>query len=471
MLTAVLMTAMLIATMLIATGCAQSGAPAGNTGATGDSADAAEIDWEFYNGRAKEFVTAMSAGDFNAAVEMFDKTMKRALPAKSLQTGVWDVVTGQAGAFVSINKTENQAAQGYFICFVTSEHADKGVTLRVVFSKDGQVAGLFIDGYPDINERASEPVRREGFTDYPVTIGEGTEYPLSGLLSMPDSETGKVPAVVIVHGSGPQDMDLTISGNKPYKDIADYLAANGIAVIRYDKRTYAYKAKFDLSWTVREETIEDAIRAANMLKADSRIDENRVYIIGHSMGGMLAPRIQAEGGGFAGLILLAGSPRSMLDISKAQNIKAVEAMADGKDKDAAMASLEQWDEYYNSFLRLPDAEAKTTEVPGWGGASAYYFKDMNNHPAADYIKETDVPFLILQGANDLQVYADVDFTMYKDLLAGRPNVTYKLYDGLNHLFMQSAAKSIAELNDEYAVPGHVDSRVLADIADWIKSVE
>jgi hypothetical protein len=174
----------------------------------------------------------------------------------------------------------------------------------------------------DNTEVVGEDVQSEGFTDIPVIVGEGTDFPLNGILSMPDNVSGKIPAVVLVHGSGPQDMDETIFENKPFRDIAEHLASNEIAVIRYDKRTFAHGAKavqtFGGGLSVWEETIEDAILAAEMLRSDPRIDENRVFIIGHSLGGMLAPRIHAEGGNFAGLILLAGSPRFLLDISKNQ---------------------------------------------------------------------------------------------------------------------------------------------------------
>jgi len=263
-------------------------------------------------------------------------------------------------------------------------------------------------------------------------------------------------------------MDTTIFVNKPFRDLAEHLAANGIAVIRYDKRTFAHGARMGNDTTVWEETIEDAILAAEMLKSDPRIDEHRVFVLGHSLGGMLAPRIHAEGGDFAGLILFAGSPRFLIDISKMQNIFAIEAMEEGEEKEAALAFMEEWDDYYHAFLTLPDDEAKITLVPGWG-TSAYYFKDLYENPAAAYIENITAPFLVLQGSNDLQILTDLDFGLYQELLAGRSNVTFKLYEGLNHLFMPSTIESIMELMDEYAIESQVDSHVLVDIVEWIRS--
>ena len=291
-------------------------------------------------------------------------------------------------------------------------------------------------------------------------IGEGTDYPLRGILSVPDNTAGKVPAVVLVHGSGAHDMDETIYENKPFRDIADYLASNGVAVMRYNKRTLTYGGKWAGDWTIKEETIQDAIFAAKILKSDPRIDGNRVFIIGHSLGGMLAPRIHSEGGDFAGIISLAGSPRFLLDISKDQNYAIIKAIQNGEKKEQALKEMEQWDDYYAGFLNLPDSEAKNTSVPGWNGISAYYLKDLYNNPVSKYVKDLNIPVLIMQGEKDTQVYANKDFTEWQNLLAGKENITFKLYEGLNHLFMRSVT---------YMIKDNVDAQVLADITDFVKS--
>jgi dipeptidyl aminopeptidase/acylaminoacyl peptidase len=307
-----------------------------------------------------------------------------------------------------------------------------------------------------------------------IIVGEGTPWELPGILSLPSGFGGKVPAVVLVHGSGPQDMDSTLYENKPFRDIADYLASRGIAVIRYDKRTLAHGAKIAQELggnaTVYEETIEDAILAAEILKADPRIDENKIFMAGLSMGGMLAPRIHAEGGNFAGIISLAGSPRSIHDISYDQQMAYVEAMPDGDEKNNYLALLDKelYDAELAKILNLPDDEAKNSMRPG--GVSAYYYKDWDKIPTPEYVKNINVPFLIMQGSADVQVFADKDFAAWQELLAGRENATFKLYENLNHIFMQSAGYDITEaIEKEYRIKGNVDGQVLQDIADWIKA--
>jgi len=402
--------------LVIASSCTKNNENTPNSEVT-----ATNVNWEFYNERAEAFVVAMADDDFDTAAAMFNEAMAQGLGVSELQD-FWSQINVEAGAFVNVHEIENATSDGHYRCFITSRHESSGVVLRVTFSEDGLIAGLFIVDYPTISDEENPQAinQREGFTDFPVVIGEETDFPLDGILSIPDNVTGKIPAVVIVHGSGAHDMDGTLLANKPYRDIAEYLASNGIASIRYNKRTLTHGAKVDGSWTVREETIEDAILATEILKADPRIDENRIFITGHSMGGMLAPRIHAEGGNYAGLILLAGSPRFLLDISKDQNIAEISDTFEGEEKEAALTQIEElWDLQVDGLVSLPDDTAKNTPVPGWG-VSAFYFKDLYEHPASAYIGNITVPFLVLQGSNDVQIFADVDFMMYQELLEGHP---------------------------------------------------
>jgi len=302
-----------------------------------------------------------------------------------------------------------------------------------------------------------------------ITIGKGTGYELSGILTIPEGAAprGGFPAAVIVHGSGPIDMDGTMFAYTVYRDLADYLSSSGIVVVRYNKRTFTHGFKMveELggSLTVYEETIEDAVSAANLLKADPRVNKDKVFIIGHSLGGMLAPRIQVSGGNFSGLILMAGSPRFLLDLSYEQNIDYIEKTMSSVDKENAYASLSGWNDMVNLILNIPDEDAKGVDI---GGMSAYYLKDLHKHPAADYIDIVRVPYLVLQGEADFQVRADKDFALYKELLAGRNNTAFKSYEGLSHMFIKSTTGYV----DEYDTPDHVNIQVLRDIASWILGV-
>ena len=145
----------------------------------------------------------------------------------------------------------------------------------------------------------------------PITVAADADYPLPGLLTLPDG-AGPFPAVLLVHGSGPQDRDEAVGPNRPFRDLAVGLADLGVASLRYDKRTFAHGKRLTDALqgrlSVEEEVIRDALCAAALLRAEPLIRPDRVYLLGHSMGGMLAPRIDAEGGAFAGLIFWRAPP-------------------------------------------------------------------------------------------------------------------------------------------------------------------
>jgi len=301
-----------------------------------------------------------------------------------------------------------------------------------------------------------------------IVVGEHTKYPLNGLLTLPDQMTGPVPAVVFVHGSGSSNMDEKVGKLTPFKDLAEGLAKHGIASIRYDKRSFAHGFKMlrdkSLVITVKEETIDDAILAADILRKDSRIDSEKIFIIGHSMGGTLAPRIDAEGGDFKGLILMAGTPRRLEEVLIEQTEEAMMSMK-GLTKKLMEKQAKKISDMFDGLYELSDAEAKKKKVGG--GTTLYYFKEMGEHDVSEYLAEIKKPMLIMQGEKDFQVKADTDFRIYRELLKGRENVTFKLYENLNHAFVPSVYGNIADAKKEYNVEQHIGEDVMADIAHWI----
>lgn len=303
-----------------------------------------------------------------------------------------------------------------------------------------------------------------------IIVGEGTKYPLKGLLTLPDPAEGPVPAVVFVHGSGSSNMDEKVGKLTPFRDLAEGLVHHGIASVRYDKRSHAHGFKMlrdkGTVLTVKEETIDDAILATELLRKDPRIDPHRIFILGHSMGGMLAPRIDAEGGNYRGLILMAGTPRKLEEVMAEQIDEAINEMNPLLQRLAVLRTSKLIC-MFEGLYDLTDEEAKKKKMGG--GTTLYYFKEMGEHPAADYLTDLEKPLLILQGDKDFQVKADRDFKAYQELLQGKENVTYKLYEGLNHAFVPSVYGTISKAKKEYNVEQHISETVISDIANWIKA--
>ncbi|MBR0140202.1 MAG: alpha/beta fold hydrolase [Firmicutes bacterium] len=300
-----------------------------------------------------------------------------------------------------------------------------------------------------------------------IIVGAGGDFPLDGLLTLPEGAEGPVPAAVMVHGSGASNMDEKVMKLTPFKDLAEGLAERGIGSLRYDKRTFAYRkklAKTDI--TAWEETVEDALRAVELLKKDRRVDPERVFILGHSMGAMLAPRIDAEGANARGLVMMAGTPYRLEDIMKRQ----LKQSQSGRGLVRLIMGIEDriFSKKFDGMYEMSDEEAKKKKFSG--AMSLYYFKEMGKKTAADYLLESEKPVFIMQGERDFQVLADVDFARFKELLADRGGTEFKLYPGLDHAFVPALYGDITKAAKEFSVERHIGSEVMDDIAAFIKRV-
>ena len=298
-----------------------------------------------------------------------------------------------------------------------------------------------------------------------IIVGAGTEYPLNGMMTLPSDLSNPVPAVVMVHGSGASNMDEKVLKLTPFKDLAEGLARHGIASLRYDKRTFVHARRMirNKHLTVKEETIEDALLAVQMLKRDPRIDHDRIFILGHSMGAMLAPRIDAEGADVKGLILMAGTPYRLEEIV----LRQLRQAGRGSSIMKKIIGLEYrfYKKRFRGLYQMTDKEAKKKKFAG--NLSLYYFKEMGQKTAADYLLAGKKPVLILQGGKDFQVLAKRDYRKFKKLLAGRENTQYKLYPELNHVFVKGIYNDILKASKEYSVEQHIGEDVIGDIAAFI----
>jgi dienelactone hydrolase len=407
----------------------------------------------------KDFVELLAKEDFAQAVEKFDATMKTAMPDATLREA-WQTLQEHAGPFRrQLGATTNKVGT-YDVVLVTCQFERMTLDTKVVFDAKGQVTGLFFA------PTASTPppyARPDAFREREITVGKG-EWQLPGTLSLPSAGAGPWPGVVLVHGSGPNDRDETVGGNKPFRDLAWGLAARGIAVLRYEKRTKQHALKFKEKGlgllTVKEEIIDDALTAVAQLRATDGVDPKRVFVLGHSLGGMVAPRIGQADANIAGLIIMAGCasrPPEDLMVEQVRYLLSFKEKPTPEEK-AALADLEST---AAKIKKLTAADASSPAL--LAGVPAAYWLDLRKHDTLAIAKTLKQPMLILQGGRDYQA-APADFHHWSKELKDRSRVTFKLYPRLNHLFIAGEGMSTPE---EYLRPGHVEEAVVKDIAEWI----
>ncbi len=413
--------------------------------------------------QAQAIVTELAAQKFAPVIARFDAAMKTAMPESKL-SGAWAGVIIQLGAFRSQGTPRSAEREGLRIVVVPAEFERGSADIQVVFDAVGLVAGLSIrPAVPAAGYSPPAYAKAEAFTEEDVIVGAG-EWALPGTLSMPVG-AGPFPAVVLVHGSGQLDRDSTVSLNKPFRDLALGLASRGVAVLRYEKRTRQHSAKVAAvkALTVKDETIDDAVLAVARLRQTPKIDARRIVVLGHSLGGMLVPRIAAADAKISGFVVMAGAVRS-LDQSLIDQTRYI-AEADGKISPSEQMRIDEFVQV-QATVRALKPEAAVDAKPVFG-APASYWLDLRGYDPPSAAKAITAPMLILQGERDYQVTMD-DFAKWKAALASKSNATFKSYPALNHLFLPGSGKSLPA---EYNVPGHVAEDVVRDIAQWIVTIK
>jgi dienelactone hydrolase len=333
------------------------------------------------------------------------------------------------------------------------------VNVQFTLNESAQLAGLFFRPanapLPPVWRRPSYS-NPESFQAREVVIDDDA-WKLGGTLLIPAGKP-PFPGVVLVHGPGPNDRDETIYANKVFADIAEGLASRGIAVLRYDKRTKVYSQQMsEINYTVREETIEDAIRAISLLRRQPEIA--RLFVLGHSLGGYLLPRIAPQAGKLAGLIFLAANARPVEVMALEQN----EYVAN-LNNNPSPETQKRLADLRAEVLRVRTLDPHKSNPPVLMGLPLAYLIDLKGYdPLVG--KNLKLPMLFLQGERDFQVTTQ-DFNLWKAAMAGRRDAAFHSYPALNHLFITGKGGSSP---GEYRVPGNVSGEVVRDIADWVQA--
>lgn len=413
--------------------------------------------------QARGILTAIVGSDFATVEKQFTDDMKAALPPGAL-AAMWAKLLNQAGAYKSCGTDPRvRSIDDKDMVITPCEFERMTIDIQFAFDSARRISGLVFR--PTVRTAAPYTLppyaKPSSFVDSELTLGS-SEWLLPATLTIP-SGTGPWPGVVLVHGSGPNDRDETVGANKPFKDLATGLASRGIAVLRYDKRTMVHRAKVATlkNFTVTHEVIEDAIEAVKALRAQPGIDPKRVFVLGHSLGGMLIPRIGLADPTIAGLMILAGPARPLEEAIVAQTRYLT--MADGTISTEEQQAIDQVTAIADSVRALKTEEATSGRMIS--GAPASYWLDLRGYDPPSEATRVKAPMLILHGERDYQVTVE-ELGRWKAALGSRRDVTVRSYPALNHLFIPGTGASVPA---EYQVPGPVAEEVIRDIATWIIS--
>lgn len=408
--------------------------------------------------KATAFLECLHKGEFARAAADFDETMNKKLPVDKLEE-LWKTLTKQLGSPQKFGPPRSSKADQLDVVLIACHFKELALDARLVFAADGRITGLFFVPAATGEYKAPAYVKLDQFRETEVHVGQ-PPWQLPGTLTMPH-RSGLVPAVVLVHGSGPNDRDESIFAQKPFRDLAWGLATQGIAVLRYEKRTREYGDKMTKATiTLKEEVLDDALAAAALLRKTPGVDTRRVFVLGHSLGAMMAPRLGTLEPELAGLILLA-SPTRLLEDVIVEQFTYLYSLG-GEPTEKQKADLEKLKQQV-ARLKQPDVPKDIPAADLPLGMPLLYWRSLREHHPPAVAPQVKQPMLILQGERDYQVTME-DFAGWQKLFASHQRVTLKCYPKLNHLFVEGEGKSTPA---EYRRPGHVAQEVIEDVARWI----
>ncbi len=406
---------------------------------------------------SQEFFDVLDKEKYEEAQGFFDPAGHDKITPESLKA-LWSQLKTALGEFegTEMIKSSNEGEITRIILEVKFSNSSQNFLL--VYNNQQKITGLFLAPNAESGPAYVLPKYADTtkYAEKEIQV-ETKDHKLVGLFTYPKN-IQNFPIVVLVHGSGPADMDQTVGPNKTFKDISVGLASQGIATIRYVKRTMVYQLEGAL--TVKEETIDDAVAAIALAKKMQGVNAKKVFLYGHSLGGMLAPRIATSVPDIAGVIIAAGPARTLTDLIIDQNKYFFEL-----SNDTTAASKARFDEMMKSFDPTRLTALNSIKPDSLiSGLPAVYWADLNKMNQTAIAKGLVKPkFYIAQGGMDFQVFK-TDFDLWNTSLAGRKNVKSKYYPDLDHFFISQTEKGNPQ---QYQKPGNVSEEYIKDLAVWM----
>jgi uncharacterized protein len=342
-------------------------------------------------------------------------------------------------------------------------------------------------------KRPQEPKEPFPYTKEDVTYeNKDAGLTLAGTFTYPENAIN-LPAVILISGSGPQNRNEELLGHKPFLVLADHLTRNGIAVLRFDDRGIGGSTG-DFSKATTKDFVTDAIAGVEYLKSRKEVDKNKIGLIGHSEGGLIAPLAAVQDDNIDFIVLMAGPGMSGKEILRLQT--ALIMRVNGADEESIKSEVETSMEVYDIVINMKDtsaakekirdlfekrySEMSEEEKAQLGDGEKYFNQQMKTlfspwfrffleYDPYETLTKVDVPVLAINGEKDLQVPPEENLDLIEKALneGGNENFITAKMEGLNHLFQKSETGSPGEYSK---IEETMSPEALNLISGWIKEI-
>jgi dipeptidyl aminopeptidase/acylaminoacyl peptidase len=326
---------------------------------------------------------------------------------------------------------------------------------------------VYREGYKPAPKKAEIDTSTKNYTSEDTTFKSGV-LKLAGTVTVPKDKGKKFPACIIISGSGPLDRNGKVQNlgfSVQYKAIAHKLSNSGILVLRYDKRGVG-QSEGDFKTASLSDLVSDVKAGIEYLRSRKDVDTNRICLIGHNEGAIIAPMIAAEDKRIKAIVLMAGTAKPLDQvIMEQQGFLLSQQSVPDEEKKKAFEEQQEFFDWVQGKKELKEEEMPL-QYKELMGKRKWLLEHFNQDPLQN-IAKVKCKVLILQGKKDKQVF-DLHAIMLSNALdrAGHKDHRIMIFPDLDHLFCKTEGEGDYA---EYAKTERpIDSEFLNFLTDWLK---
>jgi hypothetical protein len=320
-------------------------------------------------------------------------------------------------------------------------------------------------------EIKSPEITSEKYISEEVVFPSG-KIKLAGTLTIPKNNRKKHPAVILISGSGPQDRNEDTVGPGGlkfgiFKQIAHILSENGIAVLRYDDRGVG-KSGGKFSEATQEDFVQDAKSAIEFLKSRNDILKDKIALIGHSEGAIIALRIAKEDPKIKSIVLLAGTAKTGDEVLKEQFSFSLDCLEFSEKEKAKF--LKNYENFLKILRSEPIDEKIEEKIMPIIKSQIKWLKSFMNYNPLNELNKIKAQVLIINGGKDKQVFPHHAKILYQKLKELNKSVTLRIFPNLNHLLIPSETGNYSEYPRQMMEEKRISPELLKFLLEWLHGV-